>query len=145
MVAIGVCNSKFPESLGGLFRLAETFSATHVFAVGAKYKLRRTGASAGYRTQLAQFGSLVELRSNFPRMPLIGVERDARAASLVDFTHPADAVYLLGSDDDGLSREERNFCGSLVQVPFGTEPLTVVTAGAIVLWDRAFKAAKSSG
>ena len=52
--------------------------------------------------------------------------------------HPERAVYLLGSETDGLSPEALEHCADVVQIP-GEFSLNVSVAGSIVLYDRLLK------
>ena len=69
---------------------------------------------------------------------LVGIELDERSVPLAGYRHPERAVYLLGSETDGLSQEALEHCADVVQIP-GEFSLNVSVAGSIVLYDRLLK------
>ena len=57
------------------------------------------------------------------------------AIPLGGFSHPKRAVYLLGSEDNGLTRKAMDKCHALVRLP-GERSMNVAVAGSIVMYDR---------
>ena len=69
---------------------------------------------------------------------LVGVELDAKAVPLETFEHPRRCVYLLGAEDNGLSKKAIESSHHLVK--FDTPlSLNVSVAGSIVMYDRRAK------
>jgi len=66
---------------------------------------------------------------------LVGIELMDTATPIKDFKHPKQACYLLGAEDNGLTKEAIAACQELVYLP-GTRSLNVSVAGSIVLFDR---------
>lgn len=66
---------------------------------------------------------------------LIGVELDNSSIKIKDFVHPERCIYLLGAEDNGLTKLAINKCHSLVQLP-GDYSMNVAVAGSIVMFDR---------
>ena len=69
---------------------------------------------------------------------LVGIELDERSVPLAGYRHPERAVYLLGSETDGLPQEALEHCADVVQIP-GEFSLNVSVAESIVLYDRLLK------
>ena len=66
---------------------------------------------------------------------LIGIELDEKSEPIKTFTHPERCIYLLGAEDNGLSKEVINKCHSIIQLP-GEYSMNVAVAGSIVMYDR---------
>ena len=66
---------------------------------------------------------------------LVGVELDVNAEDLETFYHPRRCVYLLGAEDNGLSKQAIEKCHFLVKFK-SEKSLNVSVAGSIVLYDR---------
>ena len=136
---IGIFHPKTEMNVGTLWRSAHLYGAAFIFTVGQRYKKQPTDTSKAWRhVPLVNYASLDDLVEHLPHATeLIGVELDERAKPLHEFRHPETAVYLLGAEDHGLSREAIERCHRLVQVPtIGANSLNVATAGSIVLYDR---------
>jgi tRNA G18 (ribose-2'-O)-methylase SpoU len=60
------------------------------------------------------------------------------AINILDFDHPQRCIYLLGTEDTGLSAEALERCDHIIKLP-GARSMNVSVAGALVLYDRYFK------
>ena len=77
--------------------------------------------------------SLIE---SLPRStPLIGVELTDDAVMIDEFVHPERACYILGAEDNGLSKEMLAVCHRIIKLP-GTMSMNVACAGTVVMHDR---------
>ena len=63
------------------------------------------------------------------------MEKTDTAENLEDFKHPKRCVYLLGAEDNGLTKEAIEKSHFLIQFP-SEFSLNVAVAGSIVLYDR---------
>ena len=64
---------------------------------------------------------------------------------LLEYAHPARAVYLLGAEDNGLPAAVRRRCTSQVELPFvRAASYNVAVAGSLVMYDRLAKAAAAA-
>ncbi len=66
---------------------------------------------------------------------LVGIELTDDAIPIMEYKHPQQACYLLGAEDNGLSREAIARCHDIVILP-GERCLNVAVAGSIVAFDR---------
>jgi tRNA G18 (ribose-2'-O)-methylase SpoU len=146
-VGVGIFEAKTPENVGGLWRSAHAFGADFIFTVGPRYPRRQvTDTTHAERSiPLFTFATVAGMMSAFPRAAaLIGIECGedcvAEPTSLPRFSHPPQAVYLLGAEDRGLSREAQGHCHELVSIPTAL-CLNVASAGTVILYDRAMKEA----
>ena len=147
---IGVLRPKYVENVGTLWRSAHALGASFLFTiqdrfppeaqrdpVAANPALGRPEDTVRSWEQLPYltFPSVEALRDAMPLHTLIGVEQTDDAADLRDLEHPAQAVYLLGSEIDGVTPPALGRCDLVVQVPTRGS-LNVAVAGSVVLYDR---------
>lgn len=142
--AIGIQGAKTKENVGTLMRTAHALGAAFIFTIGHRYSPQASDTSKAWRhIPLFEFADLDEFTAAVPRgSEIIGVECDQGAPRpLTSFKHPERAVYVLGSEDRGMSVEMLDRCDRLVEIPDCSMCLNVATAGAIVMYDRCAKAA----
>lgn len=134
---IGIMNGKTPENLGTLWRSALIFGASFMVSIGKRYKVQASDVLKSYRhIPLYSYETFAACYANLPHdCQLVGVELDARAVPLEEFSHPARCLYLLGAEDHGLSKEARERCHKLIELP-GEFCLNVAVAGSIALYHR---------
>ena len=70
---------------------------------------------------------------------MIAVELDDRAENLTTFKHPERAIYLLGSEDKGISEECMKKCNRILKIPFDKNSFNVAVSGSIIIYDRILK------
>lgn len=134
---VGIYQPQKDINIGTLWRSAFAFGAAFLFTVGRKYRHQSSDTTkASKHVPLFNFNSLDDLINHLPHATrLIGVELDTRAHPLSNFIHPESAVYLLGSEGDGLLLRVLDRCNSIIQI--SVEPcLNVSTTGSIVIYDR---------
>jgi len=134
---IGIQNGKTPANLGTLWRSAQNLGASFIFTIGKKYSSEPTNTSKALKSiPYFHYVTFSDFYKNLPSgARLVGIEMTEESAELTTFKHPRQAVYLLGAEDHGLSKEARNRCHLLVQ--FNTpKSLNVAVAGSIVMYDR---------
>lgn len=134
---IGCLNMKTSMNYGSLFRTAQVFGADFVFLIGARFKKQPSDTMKSWRHMPCwTFDDFEDFNSHRPyACPLIGVELDEKAKPIHTFVHPKSAMYLLGAEDNGLTRQAITACQYIVQLP-GERSLNVAVAGSIVLFDR---------
>lgn len=138
---IGIYEPKFSENVGTLLRSAQAFDADFTFIIGGKSKQCRqpTNTPKTWRhIPHYEYGSWERFTECMPiERTLVAVETDG--SSIVSFNHPERAVYLLGSEDDGLPDEVLSACDAIIRIP-SRYCLNVSAAGSIALYDRIAKA-----
>ena len=140
--AIGVYHGKHEVNIGTLLRSAHNFGAAFVFTVGKRYSHQASDTTKATRHMpLFHFDTFPDLFAHLPfDCQLVGVEQHELALPLPTFHHPERAIYLLGAEDDGLSKDACDKAHQLVEIPGTARCLNVATAGSIVLYDRIAKA-----
>lgn len=137
---IGIQNGKTPENLGVLWRSAQNMGASFIFTVGRRYAKqacdthKATGAMPYFH-----YESFDDFYKHLPKgAELVGVELDEKSVPLETYTHPRRCVYLLGAEDNGLTRNAIDKCHHLVK--FNTpRSINVSAAGTVVMYDRGVK------
>jgi len=137
---IGIEYTKNKKNIGTLWRSALLFNASFVFTLGMRYKWQPTDTYKTWRhVPLFQYFSLDELIAALPKdAQLVGIEMTEDAIDILDFSHPQRCVYLLGTEDTGLSPEALSRCHHIIKLP-GFRSMNVSVAGSLVLYDRYLK------
>lgn len=135
--AVGVEHCKTHHNIGTLWRSANLLEAAFIFTVGRRYTKQCSDTFCTPRhAPLFNFTTLDDLWEHIPYdCQVIGVELDDRAVELRRFSHPQRAIYLLGSEDNGLTQEALARCVRIVKLP-GRASMNVTVAGSIVMYDR---------
>ncbi len=138
--AIGVYQGKTEHNIGTLWRSAYILGAAYIFTVEKKYKKQSSDVlKAWSRIPLFHHKTIEDLLDNIPYdCRLIGVEITDDATDLIEFEHPKRAIYLLGSENNGLPQSVLDKCHFVVRLK-GNSSLNVGVTGSIVLYDRANK------
>lgn len=137
---IGIFRPKTEENLGSLWRTAHVFGASFIFIIDAKYKKQASDVLKVWaKIPLFQFATLEAFLETIPySCKIVGIELDVAAIPIKDYEHPTRAIYLLGSESDGLTKALKQKCQDLVVLP-GEQSLNVAVAGSLVLFDRVMK------
>lgn len=138
--AIGIFNPKTDHNIGTLWRSAYILGAAYIFTVGKRYKKQASDVTKTWaRIPYFHYDTLEDLCNNIPYdCHLIGVELTDEALFLKDFDHPKRAIYLLGSEDQGLPESVLKKCRKTIRLP-GNSSLNVAVTGSIIMYDRAAK------
>lgn len=136
--AIGVENISKAHNMGNLLRTSYAFGASYFFTINAAYNKRelRQADTSGAMGSLPvyDFTSIEDV--TLPRgAKLVGVELTEDSVDLPSFTHPKQAVYVLGPEGGSLSPELVAKCDYLVKIPMRF-CVNVGVAGALVMYDR---------
>ena len=140
---IGIERGKTEFNYWTLFRTAQIFEASFLFIIGAKFSVGAPDTMKSYRHMpVFSYKDFDDFQEHRPfDCRLIGIELDKDAKDIITYKHPKRAVYLLGSEDNGLSRKAKEACQELIILP-GERSLNVSVAGSIVLYDRIAKEKK---
>lgn len=138
---IGCINMKNSLNYGTLFRTAQIFNADFIFVIGNRFKQQSSDTMKSWRhLPTFHYKDFDDFNIHRPYdCRLIGIELIKTATPIQDFKHPKQACYLLGAEDNGLTKEAIDKCQEIVYLP-GERSLNVAVAGSIVLFDRINKA-----
>lgn len=134
---IGIYRPKTEENVGTLWRTAWVYGASFIYVIDAKYKKQSSDVLKVWaKIPLLQFSTMEAFLDTVPySCKLVGIEQDEKATAIQSYTHPERAMYLLGSEDQGLPKVLKARCHDLVILP-GERSLNVAVAGSIVVFDR---------
>lgn len=137
---IGCLGMKTSHNYGTLFRTAQIFGADFIFLIGSRFARQATDTmNSSQHIPTFSYADFEDFQNHRPyACPLIGIELTESATPVEHFTHPRKAIYLLGAEDNGLTREALNCCQSIIKLP-GKRSLNVSVAGSLVLYDRILK------
>jgi len=138
---IGIINGKCEANIGTLWRSANIFEARFIFTIGERYPKRQVTDTMNTpkHVPLYEYETYEDFKKNLPRnCEVIAVEIDEKSKSIEKLNHPERAIYLLGAEDHGISKDILKDCTQIVQLP-GRYCLNVSTAGSIVMYDRILK------
>lgn len=137
---IGIMQVTNEHNIGTLWRSAYILGASFIFTVDEKYKCQSSDViTTPSRIPLYHYKDLADLKAHLPYgAPLVGVELTDDAVMISQFEHPQRAVYLLGSETNGLSEATLAECHQLIKLP-GEFSLNVAVAGSIIMHDRISK------
>ena len=134
---IGIFRPKHWENVGTLWRTAWQLGAAGIFTIGAKPDRQITDVlRVDKRIPLRCYEDFDAFLAARPQgAQLIGVEMGGEKLST--FVHPVRAVYLLGSEVDGLSKDVRSKCQHVVEIESVNYPsYNVAVSGALVMYQR---------
>lgn len=138
---IGILSGKTPFNLGTLWRSAFQLGAAGIFTIGRRYPQQASDTVKAWKhVALREFETLDEFLAAQPyACKLVGIEMGGRP--LRTYAHPERALYLLGAEDNGLSRGALAACQEVLSLPaVRTDSYNVAVAGSIVMYDRLAKA-----
>lgn len=137
---IGIFHGKTPENVGTLWRSAYQMGAAGIFTIGRRYPKQASDTVQAYRhIPLRDYATLDDFLAAQPYdCQLIAVEMGGKPLSV--FTHPERAVYLLGSEDNGIPASVIAKCQRTVSLPsIRVNSYNVSVAGSLVMYDRMTK------
>ena len=134
---IGIFQPKHWENVGTLWRSAWQLGAAGIFTIGGKPRRQITDVlRVDKRIPLRCYEDFDAFLAARPQgAQLVGVEMGG--APLHTFTHPVRAVYLLGSEVDGLTKPILEKCQHVVELESVNYPsFNVAVAGSLVMYHR---------
>jgi len=134
---IGIHKPKTIENIGTLWRTAHVYGASFIFIIGAKYSKQSSDVFKTWsKIPLFQYKTIEAFMETVPfSCKLVGIEIDDKSVPIKHYIHPPRAIYLLGSEDNGIPQPLMDKCQDLVVLP-GEKSLNVAVAGSVVLYDR---------
>jgi len=140
---IGMFMPKTETNYWTLFRTAHILGADLLFLIGARFKRHSADTSKAYRhIPVYSYIDFQDFNSHRPyNCKLVGIELTEDAIEISKYEHPRRALYLLGAEDNGLSRECLDNCQEIIRL-HGEMSMNVSVAGSIVLYDRYCKVDK---
>lgn len=136
---IGIYQPRRADNLGTLWRTAYQLGAAGIFIVGRQYRHQASDtAMTDQHIPLREYLTLEDFLAARPKgAVLVGVEMGG--VPLQQFRHPGRAIYLLGSENNGLPPRVLEQCNQIVAIEaIGKPSYNVAVAGALVMYHRQF-------
>ena len=141
---IGIFEPKHWENVGTLWRSAWQLGAAGIFTIGgSKPKHQITDVlRVDKRIPLRCYENFDAFLAARPQgAELIGIEMGGEPLST--FVHPIRAVYLLGSEVNGLPKDVLSKCQHVLEIESVNYPsYNVAVSGSIVMYERLIKMKK---
>lgn len=134
---IGVYYPKTAENVGTLWRSAYQLGAAGIFTIGSRYKRQSSDVlKTPQNIPLRMYPAIDDFLACIPGdAQLVGVEMGGNPLSA--FVHPRCAIYLLGSEDNGLPPKVLQMCQHVVSLDaVRTASYNVAVAGSLVMYHR---------
>ena len=139
---VGVVKPKHEENVGTLWRSAWQMGADFIFTVSARFKYEASDTTQAHkRLPMYAHEDWASFARSAPR-GAVWVAIEMGGVPLQDFAHPPRAVYVLGSEDNGLNRPIVEACQCHVALPHWmgrSASYNVAMAGTMVMYDRMLK------
>ena len=137
---VGVFMPKTESNYWSLFRTAQILDAAFLFLIGRRFRRHPADTAASFRHMpVFDYATFADFQAHRPfDCRLVGVELVESAREVSSYLHPKRAVYLLGAEDNGLSKECLAACQDVIRL-HGDYSMNVAVAGSIVLYDRVQK------
>ncbi|WP_413110593.1 RNA methyltransferase [Thaumasiovibrio sp. DFM-14] len=139
-VIIGLYNPKSPTNVGGVMRAAGCYDATQVRYNGARYnravRFQTDTQKTHERIDLIEMDDLTANIAD--NVEIVCVELAVGATALPLFTHPENAVYVFGPEDNSIPQKVVDKAHHVVYVPTNGCMNLAATVN-VVLYDRLAK------
>jgi len=144
---VGIVGGKNENNHGTLWRSAWQLGAAFTFTVGCRYQKTSADTTKTWTSLPAYDYEDFNAFAKHSPYTARWVAVEMGGTPLSEFEHPDRAVYILGSEDNGLPSSILRACTHHVSLPVSTEPnrtnsFNVAVAGALVLFDRFEKRSK---
>lgn len=134
---------KLEGNVGTLFRAATCLgNVDFLGTIGSRYQTLHSDTIESNKSipcfNFPTIEDFLKARPNYCQ--IVGVEICRRSVSLEKFEHPSRAIYILGSEDGGISPGVLKYCRHVVKLPMATGiGMNLSSCGSMVLWDRYLK------
>jgi tRNA(Leu) C34 or U34 (ribose-2'-O)-methylase TrmL len=144
--AVALIDPKYPHNVGAALRACSCWGLRQLWWTGDRVtqqvprgeRLPREERMKGYRAVELIRDDRVFDRFAAGGVTPVAVELRPAAESLVEFEHPADALYVFGPEDGSLPKPVRLLCHRFVVIPTH-HCLNLAAAVNVVLYDRRLK------
>jgi len=138
---IGILNPKTEQNVGTLLRSSYQLGASVVYTIGGRYKPSSSDTlNVPARIPLIQLNDWSAFAEWGAPKGAIWVCIEMGGTPLSEFEHPRNAIYILGSEDHGVSKSVVRGCQEVVSLEsVGYGSYNVAVAGSIVMYDRLMK------
>ena len=133
---IGIYQPKYQKNIGTLYRSAYQLGATGIFSIGKAANFCVDTTKSYRHIPYRHYTDFDEFIYLLPKESiLIAIEMEGKELNY--FSHPQQAIYLLGSENMGLPEDVVERCHCVVSIEsIRTNSYNVAVAGSIVMYHR---------
>ena len=137
---IGIFHPRNNENIGTLWRSAYQLGAAGIFTIGRAYRRQTSDVvRAEYQIPLRHYLAFEDFEAARPVGALL-VAIESGGIPLAQFHHPDQAIYLLGSEANGLPPQVLARCNAVVTIEaINKASYNVAVAGSLVMYHRVFR------
>ena len=139
-LSVAVCRAKNPFNIGAIIRVAHSFLVREVFLIGTEPYYEKAAMGMHKYETIVECPDEATFLAAVQGRPLIGVERDHARTTLWECEMPKDAVFLFGSEDNGLPEGLLSACSEVIAIPmYGINhsyPVAIATGMVLCEWAR---------
>lgn len=139
-LSIAVVRAKNPFNVGAIIRVAHSFLVREIFLIGVEPFYEKAAMGMHKYEHIVDCPTEEAFLAHVAGRPLVGVERDQATTSLWEAPMPDDAVFLLGSENDGVPPSLLAACQTVLAIPmYGINhsfPVTVAAGMVLCEWAR---------
>ncbi|MEW9796809.1 RNA methyltransferase [Alteromonas sp. CYL-A6] len=139
-ITLGLINPKSAVNVAGILRAAGCYGVDTVLYTGQRYRYAKefNADTKAFHRQIPTIGvdDLFEMAPSSARRVAIELVEDA--TPLPHYTHPANAMYILGPEDGSIGDDILRQCDDVVYVPTRSCMNLAATVN-VVLYDRLSK------
>jgi tRNA G18 (ribose-2'-O)-methylase SpoU len=136
---IGIYTPRNDINIGTLWRSAHQLGAAGIFTIGRRYRRQTSDPFAvDEHIPLRCYPTFEDFLENRPQgAQLVGIEMGG--TPLAGFQHPSRALYLLGSEANGLPAKVLEKCNAVIALEAVRQvSFNVAVTGSIVMYHRMF-------
>ena len=140
--AVGMWHSKTAYNLVSLRRSATQLGADFVFSIANRMKNKKPldAKFSNYVVPVKEYKTVLDFSLDTICGEYEWVCVEMGGIPLEDFVHPTKALYILGSEDNGISSMLRSACKHVVALSsVRSESYNVAVAGTMIMYDRHVK------
>ncbi|MFY8352444.1 RNA methyltransferase [Pseudoalteromonas sp. SSM20] len=144
-IEVLLINPKSPTNVGGVMRAAGCYGVDKVYYTGNRY-----GYAQKFATDTKQRVEEIPLQAINDISELVKSDTKIIAVELIDgatplphFSHPDNAIYVLGPEDGSIRKDVLKYCDDVVYVPTNGCMNLAATVN-VVLYDRLAKATNTN-
>jgi len=138
--AIALDNPKYGENVGGAMRAAGVYGAAMVIVAGQRFKTLKKFPTDTMKAW--KHMPVIEVDDVFDAIPKgcvpIAVEIISGAQLLPKYTHPEQAMYIFGAEDQTLGHQILDRCQDIIMIPT-RRCMNLAATVNVVLYDRMAK------
>ena len=147
-VSIGLINAKRPDNVNSVSRAAANYRIGSIFYTGSRYP-RAVDLNPGIPNINREVSLTVPVKGVVDLIDqmteecqIICVEFAQGATPLIEFIHPANALYIFGPEDGTISQKVIDRADSVVYIPT-VGCMNLAATVNVVLYDRLSKSSKN--